>query len=235
MSLSIIIPLWNEFGNVERLVKELNDNFQSPEFEVILVNNGSDDGTKAKIEDCTSGNKLFRFVNFEENKGYGGGVRDAFPLSNNDWICWIPGDLQIKPDDVKGVWTSMMSYLDEGGNANTIFKGKRVMREDGIFNSLVSKFYTNLGKYVLGLQIEDLNSLPKIFPKRFITGLPKSMRKTFIFDAEMLYYAQKQGYQIKEYPVGWYNRYRGTSSWNGKKIRVYISCFIDIFKLRFFG
>jgi len=228
--LSIIIPLCNEEGNIEKLVEELKNHFSVEDTCIYLLDNGSEDKTKQLIQNAVEKNGfLFQGIYLPENLGYGGGVRKGFEFISSEWVCWIPGDLQVRPSEVKDVW----DYIKFHGNTDQVVKGKRISREDGWLNLCASKFYTMLGIVVLGLKIKDLNALPKFFPVDFIQQLPEKMERSFVFDAEMLYHAHMDGMAIIEYPVGWYKRYSGVSSWSGKRWQVYFITFAKICLLRF--
>ncbi len=228
-TLALIIPLYNESGNIERLQSEIINNFEANEVQVLLINNGSTDSTANKIRDAVKKDQsLFKFLNLDRNHGYGGGVRHGFQGIKSDWVCWIPGDLQVKPAEVNHIW----KYIKEHNCRNTIVKGLRTSREDSLTNFIVSKIYTWFGNILLGLRIKDLNALPKFFPSDFIRSLPDKMESSFVFDAEMLYLAKLSGLGVIELPVGWYKRHSGLSSWSGRKFKVYWQTFLCLEAIR---
>ncbi len=227
--MSLIIPLYNECGNIERLHSEIASNFKANEVQVLLINNGSTDSTENKIKDTVKKDQsLFKFLNLDRNHGYGGGVHHGFQAVKSDWVCWIPGDLQVKPAEVHLLW----KYIKKHNDQNTIVKGLRTSREDSLMNLVVSKIYTLFGQILLGLRVKDLNALPKFFPSEFIQSLPDKMETSFVFDAEMLYLAKLSGLRVIELPVGWYKRHSGLSTWSGRKLKVYWQTFARLLAIR---
>ncbi len=207
----------------------MSENFTSPEVEVKLVNNGSSDDTYLNIlEMAKTDRSLFHPLNLDRNYGYGGGVFQAFPMVESDWVCWIPGDLQVRPAEMKSLW----EYIKTNDCRDTVVKGKRVSREDSTGNLIVSRLYTLIGRLILGLRTADLNALPKFFPVDFIQTLPDNMESSFVFDAEMLYLAKLNNLPVTELPVGWYKRHSGISSWSGQKLKVYLRTFVRMLAVR---
>lgn len=228
-TLTIIVPMSNEAGNVRRLVDELAEHFHGPGVTVLLVNNGSVDETGALVKEAEERYPGFiKGLYLSDNLGYGGGIRRAIDVVDADWVCWIPGDLQVRPNEVYQVWQQGLAKVGD----KTVIKGRRNSREDGPVNGIVSKIYTTMGRLLFGLPVTDLNALPKIFPTRLVKSFPVGMRKTFVFDTEALVLAKDAGYEILEFPVGWYKRFSGKSSWSNRRFRVYVHTFFDLIKLR---
>ena len=101
-NLSIVIPCYNEegnilglFNNLEKLIN-LNSNL-----EIIIVDNGSTDNSLAKIKDHSLyKKKLIKLVLVEKNLGYGNGIMSGIYKSSTKYISWCHADLQIDPLDV---------------------------------------------------------------------------------------------------------------------------------------
>lgn len=230
-SLSLIIPLWNEEENIGRLGTELNNVFLGKSsVQIILVNNGSEDSTIYELNKLKKNYESLNIliVDLKSNYGYGGAIRRVLSIVETTWAGWIPGDLQIRPVEVIKLW----SYISTNDLEQTVVKGIRLTREDGILNGIVSLIYTTMARFVLGVKTRDVNALPKIIPIDLISKLPKDMRDDFLFDTELLYISKKLDYKLCEIPVVWFKRHKGKSSWMHKRFRTYLRCFIEIFKIK---
>ena len=97
----------------------------------------------------------------------------------------------------------------------------------------ISIIYTFLSNVILGLNVKDVNGLPKIFHKSLITKIPQTRMKTFVFDSQLISVARQNRYFINEIPVTFYSRREGLSSWSSKRIRTYIQVLFQIIKLFF--
>ena len=72
-----------------------------------------------------------------------------------------------------------------------------------------------------------------MFDKKLIKLFPKEIPNTFVFDALILYIATENKWEIIEFPVTFHARRNGLSSWSNKRLKIYLSTFIQIFLLRF--
>ena len=102
---SLVVPLWNEGANVRQLVAAIAASGLPGEGmrELVLVNNGSTDETGALVDACAAIHPWVVPVHLAENHNYGGGVYEGCKRATCDVVCYIPGDLQVMPDDVQKV------------------------------------------------------------------------------------------------------------------------------------
>ena len=91
--LSIIIPCYNEAGNLHRLYEKL-EAIIDDEIEVIIVNNGSTDNSEEIISKESSKRNLIKFISLKENLGYGHGIMQGVMVSTGQVISWTHADLQ---------------------------------------------------------------------------------------------------------------------------------------------
>lgn len=235
MQFSLIVPLWNEEKNISKLIDLIEKaNMTSLGMrELILINNGSSDNTGYIIDQYA---KVFRWIkpfHLTENLNYGGGVYEGLRVAKSKLVCYIPGDLQVLPDDVIRVYEH---YLSNVSKKNGLFvKGFRVVRQDPIQTQIVSRIYTFLANIVLNLHIKDVNGLPKMFESNLLDLLPAEKMKTFVFDSQLLYAARKNNWEISEIPVTFYSRREGVSSWSKKRISTYFRIFHQLLKVRKIG
>jgi glycosyltransferase involved in cell wall biosynthesis len=229
---SLIIPLWNEQDNIEKLVELINENnlVSNGMHELILVNNGSTDKTATVIDQVRSKYSWIKVVDLENNLNYGGGINEGFKHASTEILCYIPGDLQVLPDDVRRVYELFVEKSNF--NKAILVKGLRIERHDGLQNTLVSKAYTFLANSILGINVSDANGLPKMFNKSLLDCLPVERAKNFVFDTQILYAARSNGWEIYEIPVVFHSRRTGISSWSGKRVKTYLEVFSMLIRMR---
>ncbi len=232
MKFSLIIPLWNEEKNINQLVLAIKNSGlpQAGMSELILVNNGSSDNSAALIDEAAKQYSWIMPLHLSQNQNYGGGVYEGFRRANEEVFCYIPGDLQVMPDDVIKVHKA---FCDKASSHSKLFvKGYRAIRHDPFQTQLVSRVYTFLANLILGLRIKDVNGLPKMFHRGLIDLVPKERMKTFVFDSQIISLARTNNWVIEEIPVTFHSRREGVSSWSRKRFQVYVQVFCQILKLR---
>jgi glycosyltransferase involved in cell wall biosynthesis len=221
MTFDLVVPLWNEGCNVAALVQAvahaaLHEHGMN---RLVLVNNGSEDDTGRLIDDAASRHSWIHPVHLQENLNYGGGVYEGFRHTRSDVLCYIPGDLQVMPDDVLAVQKTFRTLV--ATEPRLMVKGRRVIRHDPRHTQIVSNVYTVLANMFLGLGVKDVNGLPKMFHRDLIDELPAERMKTFVFDAQLITAARTRGWRIEEVAVTFHGRREGVSSWSSKRIRTY--------------
>jgi glycosyltransferase involved in cell wall biosynthesis len=231
MKFSLVIPLWNEGHNVESLVEVISKSglHHAGMNELVLVNNGSNDNTAELVDLAANKHKWILPVHLPLNLNYGGGVYEGFKYAKEDILCYIPGDLQVLPDDVLKIFNC---YKENSHNSNIFVKGNRVKRFDSRQNQFVSSVYTWLANRFLGLKVEDVNGLPKMFSRDLVDLIPAERMKSFVFDSQLLSVARTNKWKIYEIGVTFHARREGVSSWSKKRLRIYLQVLMQILRLR---
>lgn len=231
--LSLVIPLWNEEKNIPALIEGIQDSglANAPGFELVLVNNCSQDQTGRLIDEAAQTRPWILNIHLDRNLNYGGGIQVGIERCKNNFVGFIPGDLQVAPSDVVTLWQYCLELI-KTGKKEFLVKGFRAQRHDGRTIQFVSLVYTLLANIILKIRTKDLNALPKIFNKSLYSKINGTKINTFVFDAQMMLTAKQQGTPIYELPVTFHARREGVSSWSGKRMRVYFQSFKLLLKLR---
>lgn len=232
MKFSLIVPLWNEGKNVAELIRTIAESVlrKNGLDELILVNNGSSDDTGALIDQGAREFSWIVPIHLNENLNYGGGIYEGFRHARCEYLCFIPGDLQVLPGDVVAVANAFVASRAE--KSKLVVKGNRTVRHDPLSTQIVSRVYTFLANRLLALDLNDLNGLPKLFHRSLIDLVPSERMKTFVFDTQILSLARTNGWIIEEIPVTFHSRREGVSSWSGKRLRTYLQIFRQLMRLR---
>lgn len=222
MKCSVVVPCYNEEGNISELVKQfvpVKDKFEENEFELILVDNGSKDSTNSKIDEQALKHNWIKKVVVEENKGYGFGVYNGLKAASGEYLCWIHADLQFSPQYILDEFKMIPDNNDNNEDPKKIFiRGLRKKRplSDTFFTLCMSAFET----VYLGTKLFDINGQPTIMHRSLFDN---SSEPPYDFSFDLFYYymARKNKYTIKRLPVVQHERNEGESTWNnGFKARV---------------
>ncbi len=208
MKYSIVIPCFNEEGTIQLILERTKNNFIDNDIELILVNNGSTDNTKAIISEIIFNYPHAKYIDIKKNLGYGGGILKGLSHCKGEIIGWTHADLQTDPlDCIK----AFKEYEKKSKYQNTFVKGNRKNRSlnDKFFTFGMSLFETCL----LGTLIYDINAQPTIFPKKFFDSWINPP-KDFSLDLYSYYLAKKNNYKIKRINVDFHKRISGQSKWN---------------------
>lgn len=213
MKYSIVVPCYNESGNIYALVSEfieVNEALKKDGFELILVDNGSKDTTGAEIDKCVDDFGFIHKVTVKENQGYGYGILQGMLASEGKYIGWIHADLQFSPalfiEIARQVETEERTGVD-----NLYFKGLRKGRPflDCVFTFGMSCFET----IYLQKGLWDINAQPTLMSRQLFEKA-KNPPYGFSLDLYFYYNAKEQKYVIKRFQSLQKAREIGTSTWN---------------------
>ena len=227
VKLSVIIPCYNEESNITVLFKNIKL-IKKEYFEIIIVNNGSTDSTRALLKTLNV-NLNLTIINLEKNIGYGGGILEGINFASGEVISWTHADLQT---DIRDVINSYKFYISNPNFYDFILKGKRIKRD------ILDSFFTFMMSFICsshtGYHLTDINAQPKIFHRSFLKELDNAPTD-FSLDLFFLYRAKYSGKTILEYPVKFNNRLHGESKGGGSffgKVKLTIRTLNYIFKIK---
>ena len=207
MKYSLVIPCFNESGNIEPFLKRANEKFNHKEIELIIVNNGSTDNSQELLTECLKKYKFLKVKTIENNIGYGNGIIEGLKIAKGNLMGWTHADMQTDPLD----YLRAIDVFSESNYKNTFIKGKRINRKfsDKIFTLGMSIFESIL----LNKIMYDINAQPTLFPKSFFDYWVDPP-KDFSLDLYAYNLAISKNYEIKRFPVKFSKRLSGYSKWN---------------------
>ena len=206
MLYSMVVPCYNEEKNLPLILERYAEVIGDASLEVLMVDNGSTDGSAAALDELLPRYPFARRVTVPENQGYGYGILQGLAAAKGDWLGWTHADMQADPADVIRA-CEMAKRIGRG----VYLKGNRVGRPvfDQFFTSGMSLFES----VYLGQKLWDINAQPNLFPRAFYEtwqGPPHD----FSLDLYALYMAQAQGLEVVRFNVRFPPRIHGESNWN---------------------
>ncbi len=205
-ALSFVLPCFNEEANVEQAILEAAEAARcvAAVFEIVVVDDGSYDGTSERVQALQSQMPEVVLVRHERNRGYGAALRSGFRAARHPWVFYTDGDAQFDARQL----VALAGLLDDA----RVVAGYRSPRNDGsTARTLLGRGWTWVANRSLGLSVRDVNCAFKVFPKALLDDIPLRSRGAAI-DAEILAEAKRRGLCIEEVPVAHRPRRAGRST-----------------------
>ncbi len=227
MNISIIVPVYNEERLVGKMLSELDRTRFPGKTEVIIVNDGSKDGSKKVIERFIKGRKNYILLD-KENGGKGSALSLGFSKASGDIIAVQDADTEYPPAELSRL-ISIMQKEDLPVIYGTRFKNKNrwAIKTHYIGNRFLSLTFSLL----FWQYVEDMETCYKVIRARYLRGL-KLKSKDFRIEVEVTAKLVRQGLKIKEVPI----KYNPRDYSEGKKINWVdgIKALFAILRFRFF-
>ena len=203
--ISIVVPVYNESDSIKLLINEIFNVMESHNlpFELIIVNDGSDDNTIHVLENLSIEIKQLIVLNLRKNYGQTAALAAGFDNSNGDIIVTLDGDLQNDPRDIP----KLITNLNEGYD---LICGWRFQRKDKLFNRRIpSKIANRLIGNVTGIHLHDYGCSLKAFKSEII----KDIKLYGELHRFLPVLANIEGAKIKEIKVNHRSRKYGQSKY----------------------
>ncbi len=203
-SWSIVVPAYNEERSVQVVVQKSIDFLRSKvsDFEVIVVNDGSTDGTAEILEALKKKNPELRVIHHEKNMGIGYAWRTLYKAAKKDFIFTCPADEQFEPSD--------FSYAESLLDTSDIISIYRINRKDSFLRKIISFVNRVLNKHMCKLSIRDVNWV-KVYRLKVLKEIDYISVTPFI-ETEILAKAKNRGWRVNEVGAPHHPRVTGKSS-----------------------
>lgn len=196
------MPAYNEAAVIAPSVKETMTTLDQLgwDYEVVVVDDGSMDGTLAKLEALAKEHGRLLIARNRENFGKGRALKKGFRYTTGDYVVFLDCDLDLHPRQVK-VLVDIMQQTQ----ADVVIGSKRhpdSRVEYPWHRRIISTAYFFLVKLLFGLPIRDTQTGLKLFRREVLSKvLPRMLVKRYAFDLELLAIAHHLGYSIAQAPV----------------------------------
>ncbi|MBL8852775.1 MAG: glycosyltransferase family 2 protein [Planctomycetaceae bacterium] len=205
---SVVIPVYNEQSTILHVVEAVLR--QPLNLEVIIVDDGSTDGTRDRLA-LIAGLERVRVIYHERNQGKGAALRTGLAVADGDFIVVQDADLEYDPSEIVALLLPLAN-----GAADVVYGSRFVAGRPRGCSRLQywgNRFLTGLSNQTLGLQLTDMETCHKAFARWTVDSLQLKENR-FGFEPEVTARLANMGARIKEMPVTYQPR-----SWReGKKI-----------------
>jgi glycosyltransferase involved in cell wall biosynthesis len=203
--LSVFFPAYNDSGTIASMViravqaaSEL-----TPDYEVIVVNDGSGDATAEIVDELARTYPRVRVVHHGGNRGYGGALQTGFRTATKELIFYTDGDAQYDPAELAALWAKMTPEID-------LVNGYKISRSDPIHRIVIGRAYHHIVSLMFGLTVRDVDCDFRLLRRAIFERIDLT-KTSGVICLEMMKKIEDGGFRIVEVPVHHYHRAFGKS------------------------
>jgi len=213
-SVSMVVPMRNEEKSVTHLLDLALPALEryAADWEVVLVDDGSTDGTAALALERAATEPRVRLVRHEVNRGLGGALRSGFAAARKEWILYTDCDLPWDPEE-----TGRLFRAAEITGAAFVSGYRHDRTGEGTLRTLYSFLYNGLVHVLFSIPIRDVNFSCKLFRRSLLDGRRLASEGSFV-DVELIVTARNAGALIQQVGLDYFPRTRGVSTLSSPRV-----------------
>ncbi len=167
MQFSIVVPLFNEEESIPELASWIDRVMQKNKFtyELILVDDGSNDHSWHVIEGLSTDNKAIRGIKFQRNYGKSAALQTGFQLASGDVVITMDADLQDSPDEIPALYDMITK------DGFDLVSGWKKKRYDPISKRIPTKLFNSVTRLMSGIRLHDFNCGLKAYRKSVVKSI----------------------------------------------------------------
>jgi hypothetical protein len=211
-SLSVILPAYNEEPNIATAIVRVFNVLSTlaHDYEVIIVDDGSTDGTGDEVRRLMAGDGHLRLIRHETNRGYGAAIRNGFRAARGSLVFYTDADNQFDVGELR-YFLPLVDHSD-------VMVGFRVYRDDTVVRSILSWLYNRLVRVLFRVRIRDVDCAFKLLRHEALDKIELESTDFFV-DTEILAKARKWNFRIVEKGARHYPRVAGETTVRASDIR----------------
>lgn len=201
-ALSVVVPAYNEVGDVQASLQYLDRVIDGlvPSYEIIVVDDGSIDGTSAILQAMADHHGAIKYVTHDINHGKGHAIKSGCQWVSGERVLFVDADGDINPGDIAAFLERM-----EADDADIVIGSKRHPESSvsyPLIRRVLSMGYGLLVKALFRLDVTDTQVGMKLLRREVVEEvMPLVLVKRYAFDVELLAVAVNRGYTVTEAPV----------------------------------
>jgi glycosyltransferase involved in cell wall biosynthesis len=230
-SLSIVIPAYNEEKRLPSTLDRVAEYLEAGRFEfseILVVDDGSKDGTVALIEEFASRHKSVTLLQNPGNRGKGYSVRHGMLKAAGDWILFSDADLSSPIEELEKLLTAVERTGAPIAIGSRALDRSLVGVHQPALREYAGRFFNLVMRLTTGLKFRDTQCGFKLFRKDAARAIfSRQQLERFGFDVEVLYIGEMFGYKAVEVPVRW-------NDVAGSKVGTFqgLDGFVDLLRVR---
>jgi glycosyltransferase involved in cell wall biosynthesis len=223
VEISAVMPAYNEEANLEQSVGRMAKALQTYArgFEIIVVDDGSQDGTASVLERLRAAHPNLRVIRHPVNRGYGAALRSGYDAARFAWVFLMDADNQFDPAEVQ-------LLLARAADAD-IVAGYRKHRRDPLLRRLNAWAFFTLVRVLFGRLVRDVNCAFRLTRRDLLARMALHSEGALI-NTEVLVLARQLHARVVEVPVHHYPRTAGKQT--GANLGVVMRAFRELLAFR---
>jgi dolichol-phosphate mannosyltransferase len=207
-TLSVVVPLLNEEGIVEELIKRINGSVEevSENYEIILVDDGSTDGTGEKIRLSSKLNLKVKGIKLSRNFGHHYAISAGLHNAKGEWVVVMDGDLQDRPE----VIPNLLKKAQEGFDVVFVSRNKR---PESLFYRIFQKFFYIILNRLSGIDFDSRQANFSIINRKVVEAFKKFPENSRFYGSTIKWLGFKRSYIEAEHG----RRFSGKPSYTIRK------------------
>ena len=205
MDVSIVIPTYNEAENIQPLVDSVSEELDDREFEILIVDDDSPDGTADEVKELQDERDFLRLYEREGKNGIGSAYKEGFQKVTGDKIVQMDADFSHPPRYIN----DLLEALED----NDVAVGSRYVedgdRQDPLHRRIFPLIGSYLYRYGIGFPVKDFTSGFKAYNKEVMHIFEEDLPDGFHFQAASLLRIVEGDYSVKEVPIEFEERRAG--------------------------
>jgi glycosyltransferase involved in cell wall biosynthesis len=153
LSISVFFPAYNDEHSISKMVDDAMEVLRAhcSDFEVIVVNDGSRDGTAGVLDTLAQRHAPYlRIVTHPENRGYGAALRSGFAAAGKEFVFYTDGDGQYDVHELPRL-------IDRMGPEIGLVNGVKLERQDPLHRKLIGFLYNRFARWLFGVTLHDID------------------------------------------------------------------------------
>jgi glycosyltransferase involved in cell wall biosynthesis len=205
-AISVFFPCFNDEATIAQMVRVAVATLERVgvrDAEVIVVNDGSTDGSAAVLDALVVSEPLLRVVTHDRNRGYGGALLSGFAAATKQWVFYTDGDGQFDPAEMELLVQRASPDVD-------VVQGYKLRRADGPVRAIIGRVYHGFVKFFFGLKIRDTDCDFRLIRHATLDRV-QLVHSTGVICVELVRKLQDAGARFTEVGVHHYRRVYGKS------------------------
>jgi dolichol-phosphate mannosyltransferase len=203
---SVILPTYNEKENIGQLIDELSDHLSMKEFEIIVVDDNSPDGTSKIVDDKKKDNKNVKLLCRTNKRGLTSALNDGIAIADGNIIAWMDCDFQMPPSVVPKLVEKVENGYDVAIGSRYVDGGKDLRYNKSVDHRMITILHTYLSLLICRLTSYIFSSKQTDWTSGFIAIKRDIFDRIDLFGnygeyfMYLIHHLENSGYNITEIP-----------------------------------